>query len=73
MDRSQGKSVGISSEQKKKQGECSTGDLRRVFRHQQRDIDMLYSPFPPIRLFQKVDMGYIEHLYKHAATSPEVV
>ena len=54
----------------KKLEECSMADLRRVFRHQQRDIDMLYSPFPPIRLFQKVDMGYIEHLYKHASSSP---
>ena len=54
----------------KKLEECSMADLRRVFRHQQRDIDMLYSPFPPIRLFQKVDMGYIEHLYKHASASP---
>jgi len=52
----------------KKLEECSIADLRRVFRHQQRDIDMLYSPFPPIRLFQKVDIGYIEHLYKHGAT-----
>ncbi len=54
----------------KKLEECSMADLRRVFRHQQRDIDMLYSPFPPIRLFQKVDIGYIEHLYKHSASSP---
>jgi hypothetical protein len=54
----------------KKLEECSIADLRRVFRHQQRDIDMLYSPFPPIRLFQKVDMGYIEHLYKHGTMSP---
>jgi hypothetical protein len=53
----------------KKLEECSMADLRRVFRHQQRDIDMLYSPFPPIRLFQKVDMGYIEHLYKHGMTN----
>ncbi len=53
----------------KKLEECSIADLRRVFRHQQRNIDMLYSPFPPIRLFQKVDIGYIEHLYKHAETS----
>lgn len=54
----------------KKLEECSIADLRRVFRHQQRNIDMLYSPFPPIRLFQKVDIGYIEHLYKHSETSP---
>jgi hypothetical protein len=53
----------------KKLEDCSMADLRRVFRHQQRDIDMLYSPFPPIRLFQKVDIGYIEHLYKHGASS----
>lgn len=57
----------------KKLEECSIADLRRVFRHQQRNIDMLYSPFPPIRLFQKVDFGYIEHLYKHSATSPDHV
>jgi hypothetical protein len=55
----------------KKLEECSIADLRRVFRHQQRNIDMLYSPFPPIRLFQKVDMGYIEHLYKHGQTSSD--
>ena len=48
----------------KKLEECSIADLRRVFRHQQRNIDMLYSPFPPIRLFQKIDIGYIEHLYQ---------
>jgi hypothetical protein len=54
----------------KKLEECSIADLRRVFRHQQRNIDMLYSPFPPIRLFQKVDIGYIEHLYQHRETSP---
>ena len=57
----------------KKLEECSIADLRRVFRHQQRNIDMLYSPFPPIRLFQKVDIGYIEHLYKHGVTSPDQV
>jgi dGTP triphosphohydrolase len=48
----------------KKLEECSIADLRRVFRHQQRNIDILYSPFPPIRLFQKIDIGYIEHLYQ---------
>jgi hypothetical protein len=48
----------------KKLEECSMADLRRVFRHQQRNIDILYSPFPPIRLFQKIDIGYIEHLYQ---------
>ncbi|MFQ6002793.1 MAG: hypothetical protein ACE5KJ_03520, partial [Candidatus Zixiibacteriota bacterium] len=57
----------------KKLEECSIADLRRVFRHQQKNIDILYSPFPPIRLFQKVDTGYIEHLYKHTATSPDNV
>jgi hypothetical protein len=57
----------------KKLEECSIADLRRVFRHQQRNIDILYSPFPPIRLFQKVDIGYIEHLYQHRSTTPDHV
>ncbi len=48
----------------KKIEDCSIADLRRVFRHQQNNIDVLYSPFPPIRLFQKIDMAYIQNLYK---------
>jgi len=44
--------------------ECSIADLRRVFRHQQNHIDVLYSPFPPIRLFQKIDIAYIQNLYR---------
>ncbi len=44
--------------------DCSIADLRRVFRHQQNNIDVLYSPFPPIRLFQKIDIAYIQNLYK---------
>ena len=46
--------------------DCSIADLRRVFRHQQNNIDVLYSPFPPIRLFQKIDIAYIQNLYKTA-------
>ena len=48
----------------KKIEDCSIADLRRVFRHQQNNIDVLYSPFPPIRLFQKIDIAYIQNLYK---------
>ncbi|UCB53320.1 MAG: hypothetical protein JSV10_04360 [Candidatus Zixiibacteriota bacterium] len=48
----------------KKIEECSIADLRRVFRHQQNNIDALYSPFPPIRLFQKIDIAYVQSLYK---------
>ncbi len=44
--------------------DCSIADLRRVFRHQQNHIDVLYSPFPPIQLFQKIDITYIQNLYK---------
>ncbi len=44
--------------------DCSIADLRRVFRHQQNNIDVLYSPFPPIRMFQKVDIQYVQNLYK---------
>jgi hypothetical protein len=44
--------------------DCSIADLRRVFRHQQNNIDVLYSPFPPVRLFQKIDIAYIQNLYK---------
>jgi antirestriction protein len=44
--------------------DCSIADLRRVFRHQQNNIDVLYSPFPPIQLFQKIDITYIQNLYK---------
>jgi hypothetical protein len=44
--------------------DCSIADLRRVFRHQQNNIDVLYSPFPPIRLFQKIDIAYVQNLYK---------
>ncbi|KPK99620.1 MAG: hypothetical protein AMJ91_07075 [candidate division Zixibacteria bacterium SM23_73_3] len=44
--------------------DCSIADLRRVFRHQQNNIDVLYSPFPPIRLFQKIDIAYIQNMYK---------
>ncbi|MFH1336955.1 MAG: hypothetical protein ABII96_10605 [Candidatus Zixiibacteriota bacterium] len=44
--------------------DCSIADLRRVFRHQQNHIDVLYSPFPPIHLFQKIDITYIPNLYK---------
>ncbi|NIM97781.1 MAG: hypothetical protein GTO24_06785 [candidate division Zixibacteria bacterium] len=47
--------------------DCSIADLRRVFRHQQNNIDVLYSPFPPIRLFQKIDIAYIQNLYKTGA------
>ena len=47
--------------------ECSIADLRRVFRHQQNNIDVLYSPFPPIRLFQKIDIAYIQNLYQTAS------
>lgn len=46
--------------------DCSIADLRRVFRHQQNNIDVLYSPFPPIRLFQKIDIAYVQNLYKTA-------
>jgi hypothetical protein len=49
--------------------ECSIADLRRVFRHQQNHIDVLYSPFPPIQLFQKIDITYIQNLYKTSARS----
>ena len=48
----------------KKIEDCSIADLRRVFRHQQNNIDVLYSPFPPIRLFQKIDIAYIQNLYQ---------
>jgi hypothetical protein len=48
----------------KKIEDCSIADLRRVFRHQQNNIDVLYSPFPPIRLFQKIDIAYVQNLYK---------
>ena len=48
----------------KKTEECSIADLRRVFQHQQNNIDVLYSPFPPIRLFQKIDIAYVQNLYK---------
>lgn len=48
----------------KKPEECSIADLRRVFQHQQNNIDVLYSPFPPIRLFQKIDIAYVQNLYK---------
>jgi hypothetical protein len=44
--------------------DCSIADLRRVFRHQQNNIDVLYSPFPPIRMFQKIDIQYVQNLYK---------
>jgi hypothetical protein len=44
--------------------DCSIADLRRVFRHQQNNIDVLYSPFPPMRLFQKIDIAYVQNLYK---------
>lgn len=49
--------------------DCSIADLRRVFRHQQNNIDVLYSPFPPIRMFQKIDIAYIQNLYKMSAVS----
>jgi hypothetical protein len=49
--------------------ECSIADLRRVFRHQQNHIDVLYSPFPPIQLFQKIDITYIQNLYKTSTRS----
>lgn len=53
----------------KKIEDCSIADLRRVFRHQQNNIDVLYSPFPPIRLFQKIDIAYIQNLYKMGGVS----
>jgi hypothetical protein len=53
----------------KKIEDCSIADLRRVFRHQQNNIDVLYSPFPPIRLFQKIDIAYIQNLYKMSSFS----
>jgi hypothetical protein len=49
--------------------DCSIADLRRVFRHQQNHIDVLYSPFPPIQLFQKIDITYIQNLYKMSGRS----
>ena len=49
--------------------DCSIADLRRVFRHQQNNIDVLYSPFPPIRLFQKIDIAYIQNLYQTSKIS----
>jgi hypothetical protein len=48
----------------KKIEECSITDLRGAFRHEQNNIDVLYSPFPPIRLFQKIDIAYVQDLYK---------
>lgn len=53
----------------KKIEDCSIADLRRVFRHQQNHIDVLYSPFPPIQLFQKIDITYIQNLYKTSSRS----
>ncbi len=44
--------------------EVSMENLRSAFMHERYGINVLYYPFSPIRLFQKIDTRYIQHLYQ---------
>jgi hypothetical protein len=44
--------------------EVSIGNLRSAFMHERYGINVLYYPFSPIRLFQKIDTRYIQHIYQ---------
>ena len=47
--------------------EVSLENLRSAFMHERYGINVLYYPFSPIRLFQKIDTRYIQHLYQREA------